>query len=83
MESFNSARRELLKFGGMGLAAAATTLPASAYAATKSSIHPASGIFDVRTYGCKTLTQFFSKLPGYVVVDNVVNGLNNPMIKKK
>lgn len=39
--------------------------------------------FDVRTYGCKTLTQFFSKLPGYDVVDNVVNGLNNPLIKKK
>jgi uncharacterized protein (TIGR00288 family) len=39
--------------------------------------------FDVRTYGCKTLTQFFSKLPGFVVVDNVINGLNNPMIKKK
>ena len=39
--------------------------------------------FDVRTYGCKTLTQFFSKLPGFVVVDNLINGLNNPMIKKK
>ncbi|MEO6948871.1 MAG: NYN domain-containing protein [Ginsengibacter sp.] len=39
--------------------------------------------FDVRTYGCKTLTQFFSKLPGFDVVDNVVNGLNNPLIKKK
>jgi uncharacterized protein (TIGR00288 family) len=39
--------------------------------------------FDVRTYGCKTLTQFFSKLPGFVVVDNLVNGLNNPLIKKK
>ncbi|HSV11373.1 MAG TPA: NYN domain-containing protein [Hanamia sp.] len=39
--------------------------------------------FDVRTYGCKTLTQFFSKLPGFVVVDNVINGLNNPLIKKK
>ncbi len=51
MDSFNSARRELLKFGGMGLAAAAATLPTSAYAAPKSSIHPASGIFDVRTYG--------------------------------
>jgi uncharacterized protein (TIGR00288 family) len=38
--------------------------------------------FDVRTYGCKTLTQFFSKLPGFVVVDNLVNGLNNPLIKK-
>jgi len=39
--------------------------------------------FDVRTYGCKTLTQFFSKLPGYQVVDNVINGLNNPLVKKK
>ncbi len=39
--------------------------------------------FDVRTYGCKTLTQFFSKLPGYQVVDNVINGLNNPLIRKK
>ena len=39
--------------------------------------------FDVRTYGCKTLTQFFSKLPGFAVVDNVVNGLNNPLIKKE
>jgi hypothetical protein len=38
--------------------------------------------FDVRTYGCKTLTQFFSKLQGFAVVDNVVNGLNNPLIKK-
>lgn len=39
--------------------------------------------FDVRTYGCKTLTQFFSKLPGFQVVDNVINGLNNPLIRKK
>lgn len=39
--------------------------------------------FDVRTYGCKTLTQFFSKLPGFVVVDNIINGLNNPLIKRK
>jgi hypothetical protein len=39
--------------------------------------------FDVRTYGCKTLTQFFSKLRNFVVVDNVVNGLNNPLVKKK
>lgn len=38
--------------------------------------------FDVRTYGCKTLTQFFSRLPDFVVVDNVINGLNNPLIKK-
>lgn len=39
--------------------------------------------FDVRTYGCKTLTQFFSKHSGFVVVDNVINGTNNPLIKKK
>jgi len=39
--------------------------------------------FDVRTYGCKTLTQFFSKLPGFQVVDNVINGLNNPLVRKK
>jgi len=39
--------------------------------------------FDCRTYGFKTLTQLFSKLRDYVVVDNVVNGLNNPLIKRK
>lgn len=39
--------------------------------------------FDVRTYGCKTLTQFFSKLPQFKVMDNVVNGINNPILKKK
>jgi polygalacturonase len=50
MDSFNSARRDLLKFGGMGLAAAAATMPVSAYAATKSE-HPNMGLFDVRTYG--------------------------------
>jgi len=49
MDSFNSVRRDLLKFGGIGLAAAATTLPA--YAATKPSRHADSGVFDVRTFG--------------------------------
>lgn len=39
--------------------------------------------FDVRTYGCKTLTQFFDVLPGYEIIDNIVNGLNNPLIRKK
>lgn len=39
--------------------------------------------FDVRTYGCKTLTQLFAKLPGFVVMDNLINGLNNPLVKKK
>src|SRR5882757_5413935 len=52
MNSFNSARRDLLKLSGMGLAAAAVTMP-SAYASTSKT--PAGGaalnIFDVRTYG--------------------------------
>ncbi len=39
--------------------------------------------FDVRSYGCKTLTQFFSKLPVFEVKDNVVNGINNPLVKRK
>lgn len=50
MDTFNSARRELLKLGGMGLAAAATTVP-SAYASTKSSRKTTSSFFDIRTYG--------------------------------
>lgn len=39
--------------------------------------------FDCRTYGFKTLTQLFTKLSDFAVVDNVVNGLNNPLIKRK
>lgn len=39
--------------------------------------------FDVRTYGCKTLTQFFAKLPNFDVKDNIINGINNPIIKRK
>ena len=39
--------------------------------------------FDVRTYGYKTLTQLFSNLSDFIVVDNVVNGLNNPLVRKK
>lgn len=50
MDTFNSARRELLKLGGMGLAAAATTVP-SAYAATKSHLKTMPNLFDIRTYG--------------------------------
>ena len=34
--------------------------------------------FDVRTYGCKTLTQLFTRLHDFVVVDNLVNGLKQP-----
>ena len=49
MKTFNSARRDLLKFSGMGLAAAAITMP-SAYAAAPSG--PASSLFfDIRSYG--------------------------------
>lgn len=39
--------------------------------------------FDVRTYGCKTLTQFFSKQEGFTVLDNLINGTNNPLVRKK
>lgn len=39
--------------------------------------------FDVRAYGCKTLTQFFSKLPNFVLKENIINGINNPIIKRK
>src|SRR5277367_4067286 len=52
MNSFDSARRELLRFGGMGFAAAAVTATPAAYAATKSKTPTATlGIFDIRTYG--------------------------------
>jgi polygalacturonase len=53
MDSFNSARRELLRLGSMGLAAAAaTTVPAAYAASTKSSGSAAlQDVFDIRTYG--------------------------------
>jgi polygalacturonase len=52
MDHFNSARRELLRFGGMGLAAAATAAVPAAYAAPRSSSSSATpNIFDIRTYG--------------------------------
>jgi polygalacturonase len=52
MDSFNSARRDLLRFGSMGLAAAAATTIPAAYAAPKPSANAAMlGIFDIRTYG--------------------------------
>jgi polygalacturonase len=52
MDSFNSARRDLLRFGSMGIAAAAASGMPAAYAATKSSASkPALAIFDIRTYG--------------------------------
>jgi polygalacturonase len=53
MDPFNSARRELLRFGGIGLAAAATTAMPAAYAAAQRSPNPLAvqSIFDIRTYG--------------------------------
>jgi polygalacturonase len=52
MHNFNSARRDLLKLSGMGLAAAAATSVPSAYAANKpAASFPTGAIFDVRTYG--------------------------------
>jgi polygalacturonase len=50
MENINSVRRDLLKFGGIGLAASAATLPAFA-AAKPSAISTTPLFFDVRTYG--------------------------------
>ncbi len=59
MDSFDQARRKILKLGSMGLAASAATLPAYAFApqtglkpARKAGGGPASPLFfDVRTYG--------------------------------
>jgi polygalacturonase len=52
MNSINSARRDLLKLGGMGLAAAAAPAVPSAQAAPRSSAaFPAGAFFDIRTYG--------------------------------
>jgi polygalacturonase len=52
MDPFSSARRELLRLGSMGLAAAATTAVPAAYAATKSKTPTGTlGIFDIRTFG--------------------------------
>jgi len=39
--------------------------------------------FDSRTYGYKTLTNLFAHLKGFEVVDNVINGRNHPLIKRK
>src|SRR6202522_2019376 len=50
MDSFNFARREMLKLGGIGMATSAVTLPAFAAGRLSS---PASTpiLFDIRTYG--------------------------------
>jgi polygalacturonase len=53
MHPFNPARRELLRLGGIGLAAAATTAVPAAYAAAQRSPNASAlpGVFDIRTYG--------------------------------
>jgi polygalacturonase len=53
MDSFNSARRELLRFGGMGFAAAAATSAPFALALPKSYSNTSPLVFDVRNYGAK------------------------------
>jgi len=51
MESFSSARREMLKFGGIGLATSIATLPAFAAEKRSSEISSTPHLFDIRTYG--------------------------------
>jgi polygalacturonase len=52
MQPINPARRDLLKWSGMGMAAAAATAVPSAFAATKpAATYPTGAIYDVRTYG--------------------------------
>ena len=38
--------------------------------------------FDCWTYGYKTLTTLFKHVPGFVLIDNVINGLNHPLLKR-
>jgi polygalacturonase len=55
MKNIDSARRELLKLGSMGLAAAAATVAPALAAAPKghspSAVFPTGAIFDIRAYG--------------------------------
>lgn len=39
--------------------------------------------FDPRSYGFRTLTQLFASIDKYKIVRNVVNGLNQPLVKLK
>lgn len=39
--------------------------------------------FDSRTYGYKTLTSLFANLRGFELVDNIINGRNHPVLKRK
>jgi polygalacturonase len=51
MESFSSARREMLKFGGIGLATSIAALPAFAAEKRSSGVSGSPHLFDIRTYG--------------------------------
>jgi uncharacterized LabA/DUF88 family protein len=39
--------------------------------------------FDARDFGCRNLTQLFKSLPNYIVINNNINGLNQPLVKRK
>lgn len=39
--------------------------------------------FDSRTYGFKTLTSLFASLDNFELVENIVNGRNHPVLRKK
>jgi len=39
--------------------------------------------FDCRTYGFKTLTSLFNNLPDFEVKENIVNGHNHPLLRRK
>jgi len=47
-----------------------------------SSLRKLDPSFDCRTYGFNTLTQLFSSLHGFKVVDNFVNGQNQRLLKR-
>src|ERR1700733_10564250 len=51
MDSFNSARREMLKFGGIGLATSAVALPAAFAAGRSPAGSNTPNLLDIRTYG--------------------------------
>ncbi|MGG7036667.1 MAG: NYN domain-containing protein [Flavobacterium sp.] len=48
-----------------------------------SSLRKIDPSFDPRTYGFRNLTQLFESIDKYVIVKNVVNGLNHPLVKLK
>uniref|UniRef100_UPI002605071E OST-HTH/LOTUS domain-containing protein n=1 Tax=Flavobacterium sp. TaxID=239 RepID=UPI002605071E len=48
-----------------------------------SSIRKIDPSFDPRTYGFRNLTQLFESINKYEILKNVVNGLNQPLVKLK